>query len=194
MGCDIHIYREKKVGDQWVTADKWTPYDYGDDDKGVRVEWGDRAYTGRNYDLFGLLSQGARHEHEFSFEPRGLPFNACPEIQQESARWGVDGHSHSYLYLHELKEMAAFLETNTIEISGLKNADELKALRESIASGSPNWNLIFPYCQGTSDPTYERFAIDVPADFCMGGCLAKIINSFEGVDGENHRIVFFFDN
>lgn len=45
MGCDIHVYREKKVNDTWVTADKWVE-EYGDTD----VPWENR-FTDRNYQL-----------------------------------------------------------------------------------------------------------------------------------------------
>ena len=194
MGCDIHVYREKKVGDQWVSADKWTAYDYGDDDKGVRVEWDDRAYTGRNYTFFALLSRGVRGEHEFSFEPRGVPFNASPEVISEVNSWGEDGHGASYLYLHELKDMAAFLKTETVLVTGMKDPGELAALEASIASGSPDWNLLFHHCKWSSNSSYRTFSMDVPSDFYMGTCLAKLIASFDGIDGDNHRAVFFFDN
>lgn len=194
MGCDIHVYREKKVGDKWVSADKWSDYDYGEDDKGQCVDWDDRAYTGRNYQFFALLSRGVRGEHEFSFEPRGLPFNASPEVARAAESWGGDAHGASYLYLHELKEMASFLKTVTVQISGMKDPASLAALKESMASGNPNWELVFPYCQWCSDSTYEHFSIDVPASFYMGNCLGTLIASFDGIDGDNHRAVFFFDN
>ncbi|HGL4260216.1 hypothetical protein [Burkholderia multivorans] len=193
MGCDIHLYREKFVNDQWLTADKWVPYDYGDDEKGIEVPWEER-FTDRNYDLFGLLSKGVRRIHPFSFEPRGLPFDPSPEIAAESARWGEDGHSHSYLFLHELKAMARYVKGATIRIAGMKQQDELAALRASIESGNPDWNLIFPYCQSTNARDYVDFEIDVPADFYFSDPLQRIIASFDGVEGENHRIVFFFDN
>lgn len=44
------------------------------------------------------------------------------------------------------------------------------------------------------DERQVNFEIDVPASFYIGDSLQKIINQFEGIDGENHRIVFFFDN
>lgn len=189
MGCDIHIYREKKIDGAWVAADKWQQTDYG-----LEVSYKDQAYTGRNYQLFGLLSKGVRTENEFSFEQRGMPFNSCEQIQSLAEEWSSDGHSHSYLYLHELKDMLEFLQTRTLKISGMKDRDELKALRESIVSSNPDWNLLYPYCQGSSMETYERFSVDVPASFYLGESLSEIINSFDGIDGENHRIVFFFDN
>lgn len=194
MGCDIHLYKEKQVDGKWVTADEWKSYDYGDDDKGMEVPF-EKRFTDRNYELFGLLAKGVRSEHAFSFEPRGLPFNPCAEIAGESEGYGCDGHSHSYLYLHELKDMVAFLETTTIRISGMKNKDGLKELRESIASGNPDWNLLWPYCGWASDSlNYETFEVDVPASFYMGDALTRIIAGFDGIDGDNHRIVFFFDN
>lgn len=193
MGCDIHLYKEKQVKGKWVAADEWTPFDYGDGDKGMEVNWKNR-FTDRNYELFGLLSKRVRSEHEYSFEPRGLPYNACKEIADHSESWGEDGHSHSYLYLHELKDMVAFLKTTTITITGMKDKDELKALREAIAAGNPDWDKLYPYCRWTNVKDHEKFELEVPAHFYMGEGLERIIASFDGIDGENHRIVFFFDN
>ena len=193
MGCDIHLYKEKKVNGVWMTADNWTTYDYGDDEKGIEVPW-EQRYTDRNYDLFGLLSKGVRSEHEFSMKPRGLPFNISKEVGEDAERDGVDGHSHSFLYLHELKDLLAYLQTQTVEISGMKQKDELAKLSASIASGTPDWNLLYPYCKWASGGDYETFAIEVPASFIVGKGLEQIIASFKGVDGDNHRIVFWFDN
>lgn len=194
MGCDIHCYKEKFVGDQWVTADEWQAYDYGDDDKGQSVPW-EKRFTDRNYNLFGLLSNGVRSKHEFSFAPRGIPFNSSPEVFAACGSDGEGGHGHSYLYLHELRDMQKYLKTATVSISGLKNAAGLEALQASIASdAATDWSLLYPYCQGTSDHTYREFSIDVPAEFIVGGDLETIIGMFDGAEGENHRIVFWFDN
>jgi len=193
MGCDIHLYKEKQVNGEWLTADSWGAYDYGDDEKGMEVPW-EQRFTDRNYDLFGLLAKDVRRDHPFSFATRGIPFNACAEVAEESVKWDSDGHSHSYLYLHELKDMLTFLGKSTMKISGMKDKSELAALQFSIASGAPNWNLLYPYCQATNAEGYAEFEIDVPAMFSVGESLEKIIADFEGVEGENHRIVFFFDN
>lgn len=193
MGCDIHMYKEKFVDGKWLAADEWVAYDYGDEDKGIEVPW-QKRFTDRNYDLFGLLAAGVRREHPFSFRPRGLPFDACPEVAENAEKWDSDGHNHSYLFLHELKAMAEFIKTATIGVSGMKDKDQVTALQASIASGWPNWDLIFPYCQMTNSPNYVEFEFDVPADVYFGRALQTIIDSFDGIDGENHRIVFFFDN
>jgi hypothetical protein len=194
MGCDIHLYREKLVEGKWAAADKWTLYDNGEHDRGTHVEYNDLAYSDRNYDLFGLLAYGVRREFEFSFLPRGMPLVCCPQVEQHATEYGEDGHNHSYLYLHELRELQQWCKANTMPVSGMMAADQWAKLSESIASGSPNWELIYPYCQGTTDRTYVRFEVEVPMDFNVGEGLAKIIDSFAGIDGENHRVVFWFDN
>lgn len=193
MGCDIHVYKEKQVAGRWVTADEWVAYDYGEGDRGQEVPW-QKRFTDRNYQLFGLLSKGVRTSHPFSLAPRGLPFNPCPEIAAEAERWGCDGHSHSYIYLHELRDLAEFLKTQPIRITGMKDAEGLAALQASIDSGNPDWDLLFPYCGWTSQPGWVEFSLDVPASYYIGSGLNDLIAGFDGVDGDNHRIVFFFDN
>lgn len=193
MGCDIHLYKEKNVNGKWITADEWETGSYGDGESYTDVPWGNR-FTGRNYNLFGFLSKGVRRNIEFGFEPRGIPFDACDEVSNKSIAYDCDGHSHSYLYLHELKSMREFMKSATIEINGMKERNELAVLQESIASGNPDWNLIYPYCQWSSSSEYDEFSIDVPAEFIIGTDIDEIIDSFNDVDGDNHRIVFFFDS
>jgi hypothetical protein len=192
MGCDIHMYKEKQVNGVWLTADEWQSYDYGDGDAGMEVDWG-KQFSARNYNLFGLLAE-VRTEHAFSFKRRGIPFNVSPEVRAAAEYDGADGHSHSYLYLHELKDMLVFCQTATITISGMKDAGELAQLNESIASGKPDWSLLFPYSQWTNVPNNVHFELAVPADFYFGEHLREIIASFDGVEGDNHRVVFWFDN
>jgi hypothetical protein len=194
MGCDIHAYKEKFIDGRWLTADAWEAYDYGDDDKGKSVPYEKRPYTGRNYVLFGILSKGVRSEHAISFPERGMPFDASSEVAADSDRWDSDGHSHSYLYLHEIRQLRLACDSMTVEIEGMKDPEKLAALMKSIASGDPDWNLLFPYCQWASGGSYQEFKLDVPMTFYVGSDLDRIIAAFDGVDGENHRLVFWFDN
>jgi len=194
MGCDIHLYKEKQVDGKWLTADEWTSYDYGDDEKGIEVEWKKR-FTDRNYELFGLLCKGVRSEHALSFSARGIPFDASPEVLQTSERYGCDGHNHSYLYVHELRSLVEALKATTTRIEGMKDKGELEILEASIASGNPDWSLLYPYCGWASNSEkYSEFSLDVPASFIVGDSIERIIAGFDGIDGDNHRIVFFFDN
>lgn len=190
MGCDIHLYREKHVGGKWLTADEWAN-PYGDDV--ADVPW-EQRFTDRNYNLFSILADvGTREEPPYKFEPRGMPPVLSDEVK---AAWadGDAGHSGSFLYLHELKELRAFLATQTIPIGGMKDPDELAALQASITSGAPNWSLLYPYCQATSDTRQVRFLIDMPADFIVGDALDRIIASLADIGGDNQRIVFWFDS
>lgn len=93
MGCDIHLFTERRIGDRWHLQ---------------REE----VYDGRNYDLFGILAN-VRNGRGFAgiktglgFEPiddpRGTPKDASPEYLKELETWGADAHSHSYFTLREL--------------------------------------------------------------------------------------------
>lgn len=192
MGCDIHAYKEKFINGKWQTADVWEPYDYGEE-KGQDVPFSKR-FHGRNYNLFGLLAGVRNRQGDVQLTPRGIPFDVSPEVQAENERWDADGHSHSYLYLHELKALRAFVSARTIPVSGMMKQGQLAALEASIASGKPNWDLLYPYCQGTTDREQVEFRVDFPMAYMVGKDLDEIIAGFDGIDGENHRLVFWFDN
>lgn len=192
MGCDIHTYREKFVDGGWITADEWEAYDYGDDEKGISVPYKKQAFHGRNYDLFGLIAKGVRRDFDFGIPLRGVAFDACPEymtqVDEES------GHSFSYLYLHELKALRRWVDTASIPVSGMMGAEQAERLQAAIAKGEDAMQHLYPYCQWTSDETAVHFSVDLPMVGIVGGSLDKLIASFDGIEGENHRLSFFFDN
>ena len=193
MGCDIHLYKEAMVNGKWVSLDEWIDRDdyEGGTYKSIPYE---KRFTERNYELFGFLSCGVRSKHEFSFQPRGMPISASDEVMQEFDCWGSDGHSHSYLYLHEIKDAIKALESKKIKISGMKDADEIKQMAASFSSDNPDYQLIFPYCRYTNSPNYRHFEVEVPVDFYFGDSLRRIVSMFDGAEGEHKRIVFWFDN
>ena len=132
MGCDIHIYREKLVDGQWVTADTW-----------ALCKWNKTALShdeiggSRNYALFYCLAGIRRNGdgHPFSFAPRGMPITASAEVLNQYEEWDGVGHSHSFLYLHEL-------EKNMVPVSGMKEKTELARFREAVAANEPGcWDL-----------------------------------------------------
>lgn len=109
MGCDIHLYVERKRNGEWESVEKWSKED---DEDVARVDYTDCYYTGRNYDLFAILAD-VRNGSGFAGvdtgdgfnpidAPRGLPDDACEQIKALSESWGVDGHSHSHFTLAEL--------------------------------------------------------------------------------------------
>lgn len=190
MGCNIHLYREKFVAGKWVTADEWKD-EYGD---GQDVPF-EKRFTTRSYSLFAILA-GVRERETpvFKLKPRGMPIAACSEVVAACDNYGNDGHSHSYLYLHELTELANLLASNKQMISGMMHREQLKRLEASIASRSPDWNMLFPYSQSTNAPGHIEFKVAVPADFLVGRHLKEIIDSLTDIGGDQQRIVFWFDN
>ena len=80
MGCDIHGWVERKVGDKWVGIDKFNTY-----------------ARERNYKRFGALAN-VRTDGP---EPKGLPLDISDSANYDAEQWGVDGHSHSWLPLTE---------------------------------------------------------------------------------------------
>lgn len=108
MGCDIHLFVEKKVGDKWESCDSWEKSEFG----GVWVPFTKRFYADRNYDLFGILAN-VRNGYGFAgcdtgegFEPisqpRGIPDDASKEVSRKIYGGGL--HSHSWLTLREIMD------------------------------------------------------------------------------------------
>lgn len=132
MGCDIHLYVERKNDSgTWESADKWTEEKY-DDEVHVDVDYEDRFYTGRNYNLFAILADvrngrgfaGIRTGDGFNpiHELRGLPEDVSENVSKASDQWGRDGHSHSWATIQELLEYDWTQETG---LSGVVDAPTL---------------------------------------------------------------------
>lgn len=121
MGCDIHLYLEKKVYDypkeekknrKWLSLDKWVQNEDSLSDNDSLV-W-DTIYKestyngGRNYNLFTALANVRSGYFDppapFISAPKGLPHDVSIPIKMRSEYYGSDGHSHSWLTLKELKE------------------------------------------------------------------------------------------
>jgi len=107
MGCDIHLYVEKKENDEWISADIWEL-----NDNTLDVSYDKKIYNERNYNLFAILANvrngygfaGINTGDEFVpiSIPKGLPTDCDERIKIVSDMWGCDGHSHSWLTLKEL--------------------------------------------------------------------------------------------
>lgn len=192
MGCDIHLFKEKKVSGVWVTADEWESETGWDGQE--RLECISQNYGKRNYALFGFLAKGVRRSYSKSFEIKGMPDDASAEVKEQFERWDCDGHSHSHLSLAELESASVIVKTEKFTITGMMDARQWALVQEESNKKEPDWDVIYPYCQMTNISGHVPFSIDVPMSFILGSDIDDMIASFERVDGEDHRIVFWFDN
>lgn len=121
MGCDIHLYVEKKVDGKWQIQGKFEDAD----DEGYREFSGPSFYNERNYNLFAVLAD-VRNGRGFAgittgkgfnpiSEPRGVPDDASEDYFCMVEQWGCDGHSHSH---HTLRQLLEYDWTQTSKIEG----------------------------------------------------------------------------
>lgn len=116
MGCDIHLHVEARGTEEnrWRRFERSVSYNMGAFGRAtaqVPLRWGE----GRDYDVFAMMAD-VRNGRGFAgvdlgdgfipiAMPRGIPEDASYVIDDEAERWGVDGHSHSYLTLRELLDL-----------------------------------------------------------------------------------------
>ena len=92
MGCDIHVHTEVKIDDRW--------HHYS-----VR-------HFERDYRIFAKMAS-VRNDNRGIIPivmPRGLPDDISFLTQFNSALWGEDGHSHSWLGAEEICWLAEYGE------------------------------------------------------------------------------------
>lgn len=96
MGCDIHIFLERKNNENhWVDS---MIYENDEFDGFESL-----SYYPRNYTLFATLA-GVRGDNPIA-NPRGIPEDCSLEYKKMCDDWGDDGHSHSYFTLRELLDI-----------------------------------------------------------------------------------------
>lgn len=153
MGCDIHLYVEKKIEGKWVSADTWDGNEYEDGTKDVSAD--KSFYNDRNYELFSILA-GVRNRFNLDpiIEPRGFPENASKELKNQYKKWDGDAHSTSWLTLQELIQ---FDWTKTANKSGFVSGD---VYFEWLEHGEKYGQNPESYCQGTSTTIINRTEMD----------------------------------
>lgn len=180
VGCDIHLYIEKKVAG-----------------KGWRLVETPDIYNGRNYDLFGFLA-GVRGDNQH-FDQKGFPDDAGPELSEIREYYGSDGHSDSYLTLEELQTVDWESDTFMLPQYGIMDNVQWERFQESIKSGKPDYSLRYPYWQGGGDPktsSYHKWKVPISIEF--DDFYAQVIKELpilgDGCKPSDIRIVFWFDN
>lgn len=145
MGCDIHFHSEVKRNGKWLHHSE--------------------ANVSRNYVLFAKMA-GVRNYYNLVpiSEPKGLPDDVTELTKLHSDRFGVAGHSHSWLDAKEIVELHNFIGKS-----------------EEYAKYDPEgWKFAhrnFPYFLGTHLNDFSEH----PEDWETTGI-------------EDVRYVFFFDN
>lgn len=152
MGCDIHMYIERRRNKD---ADwELDPNHTKDEDGCLRSV--DAA--GRWYGLFARIAGVRGLERDYGIKPRDLPKDVTPAIEEYSNRWGHDGHSHSWLTLDEfVKEYITVMcssdsEFNTSKevIDFLDNGTDFRAFfdwQTQKYTEWPGYDAIIRYCR-----------------------------------------------
>lgn len=207
MGCDIHVYTERKRSingeKQWFNCDHWKYNPYWERGNGEREVDIVPIYDDRNYALFSLLADVRNYyENDPISQPKGLPQNCCGRTKEEYNYWDCDGHSHSYFTLEELYSARKRIG-DYINYSGYISPEDAEKLEENITPSS--------WCQGTSDKSWvhrkwrEKYN---PLDDIIKALEKRACEEFwiwDHIDADerkqmlienadNLRIVFWFDN
>lgn len=143
MGCDIHMYVERKIKNSWFSCDYFVPsvqYRGSSEYNNIPI------YDGRNYALFATLANVRNYGHTaYISEPKGIPEDACNYIKEEYEDWIWDAHSASYLTLQELID---FHEAgHPLKRRGMLSPEQQKELDSGI--------LPEHWCQGCNISGYE---------------------------------------
>jgi hypothetical protein len=165
MGCDIHLYVEKRKEEKWQIEDNFiASWPVGSDRKSIT------PYDDRNYILFAWLANVRNGYGTAGCDtgdaivpidlPRGLPEDISVEVAGEADEWGYDGHSHSYFTLKELIE-AYERDKDKIKIKrGWISFEEYKKFVKG--------NLPSSYCGGVLGLNIMHMSMD-EADAILNG-------------------------
>lgn len=125
MGCDIHLFVERKIGNVWKMVSKH--------EKNFGVE--------RNYALFGLLADVRNHNMPTIKAPQGLPEDLSKGIAKQWNKVREYNHTPSFYTLAELLAV----KDNTYDRTcclGIKDYKEFK--KNGKLTHDPEWYFYQP--------------------------------------------------
>lgn len=114
MGCDIHLFVERKIGNNWrMVVDKFD--------------------QPRNYSLFGLLADVRNHNIPTIKPPAGIPKDVSKGIAKQWDMDKQDGHTPSFYTLSELLAVkdSSYEATCCVGISDWKEYRKTGKLKHS---------------------------------------------------------------
>lgn len=140
MGVDIHVYMERKVNGKWEYGGLYDRYYKSSYDYDTRTFIKDveavlepvSIYTGRNYDLFSILSNCSRGSFNCSVPEYGKPSDMSEEVynltlDEETGKPASYYYNFNTLTLNELDKVAETLFL--LRKNGKKNKAMWKCFR-----------------------------------------------------------------
>jgi len=198
MGCDIHLFTERKREingvEKWVNIDRFKISPYGSGNEVEHFELVE-LYGDRNYRLFSMLANVRNyHNNPVISEPKGFPTDCSDYVNKQKESWEGEGHSHSYLTLHEIKEFRK--KHKVTKYSGMMSPENAALVDKGEMPNS--------WCQATRIPNHVYREWE-----CTDDTLSDLVNKLEErafeefwleIDSDSSqnehkiRIVFWFDN
>ena len=213
MGCDIHVLTEKYNKNKgWINVDDWriNPY-YGDNEYETEKYEIKTCYDNRNYELFTVLANVRNYYNNIVCikEPKGIPNDISEESNNYIENWGEDGHSHSWYTLKELYDYWVNMNgktkrTGILVGSVLDNFDK-KGEEPTLwsqgywgneKSARRTWEVEYNPLTEFITVLIERFCDEFwifhikKEEYKTDERLKKSIEE----NGDNYRVIFFFDN
>lgn len=151
MGCDIHIYRERRIDTQWETDTKVEQEGEGED--AYKSYESGMGYFSRNYWLFAALSQVRCYEALKIPAPahgRELPDDMTDMQKANHEQWDADAHSAGWLDMAELQELINKYEHGIVLYEGEFHPsvhEALVGLKEQAGTGGYFDNLAPEDCR-----------------------------------------------
>jgi len=180
MGCDIHIFVERKKNDKWV---HYTGKHFSSVWGHAKEEKDNSPFDWRSYSMYGFLA-GVRHSY---IKPIKEPIYTIPDdtseyVKKEFERWDGDGHSHSFLTARELLEF-----------------DYNQDLREPNDDFSTNSRkVLFEKKAHRKNTDFDEEEIDKTYYDFLGGPDSMFFTHVKELaelgEPDDVRIVFWFDN
>lgn len=179
MGCDIHIFVERKKNDKWVHYNRKHFSSLWEKETGEKEN---SPFDWRSYGMFGFLA-GVRYSYIKPIKEPAytIPDDASEYVKKQFEQWQGDGHSHSFLTVRDLIEFD--YNQDLREPGDDFSINSRRVLFEKIHKKNTDFDL-----EGM-DKTYYDFLGGPDAIFFTH------INELAELGGlDDVRIVFWFDN
>ena len=205
MGCDIHVYTEKRLidGTWWCTDRFYLNPDYDGNDESEPEYLVDNIYNRRDYNLFGTLAGVRNYDGVTPIdEPRGLPHDVSNAVKKEYELYKCDWHTPSWFTARELFQYKAkrpfYKESGMVSPTDAFYLDELGRLPREwcIDTTDESWvrrEWLVPY--STLDDLIEAIKKRMAEEFYIYDFFSEAEREEKFAKySKDFRIVFWFDS